>query len=85
MAKRKATITVDPEILATARDLTGAASAQAIDIALGRIVATERLRHDIEAYTQIPTTADEILLGTCPVVLDLDDADVNYDALYGEV
>lgn len=83
MARTKATITVDRDQLSMARSLTGAGSAsQTIDIALRRLIAVERLRRDIEAYARIPPTPDELMLASTTVSLDLDDDNVDYDALY---
>jgi hypothetical protein len=52
-------------------------------MALTRLVAAERLRRDVEAYTGQPLTDGELAVGDLPVSFDLDDADVDYDALYG--
>jgi hypothetical protein len=41
------------------------------------------LRHDIAAYARIPLDEGELALADIPVEFDLNDADVDYDALYG--
>jgi hypothetical protein len=50
------------------------------DVALTRLLAIERLRRDVEAYTGQPLTDDESAIGDLPVALNLD---VDYDAMYG--
>lgn len=85
MAREKATITLDREKVATATELVGGRSmSEVVDLALDRLIRTERLRRDVEAYGATPPTEDEIALGGLPVVLDLDDDDIDYDALYGD-
>ena len=80
----KTTITLDPEKMERARRLTGARSAsETVDIALARLIATETLRRDITAYAASPPTDEELMLAEAPVVFDLNDAEVDYDALYG--
>jgi len=84
MAREKATITLDRAKAAEAQRLTGARStSEVVDIALTRLLAVERLRRDVEAYTGQPLTDGELAVGDLPVSFDLDDADVDYDALYG--
>lgn len=80
MAKEKATITVDRAKLAEARTVLGAGSASAtIDIALSDVIRRARLRRDVEAYTKMPQTGEEIALGdVAPHWGDLgDDTDWN--------
>ena len=85
MARVKATITLDREKVARAAALIGGESmSEVIDIALDRLIRSEELRHDIAAYLRQPMTEDELAAGQPPVQFDLDDADVDYDALYGE-
>lgn len=81
MAKEKATITVDRAKLAEARALLGVTSASAaIDIALSDVVRRARLRRDVEAYTTVPPTGEEVALGQAqPDWADLVD-DVDWDA-----
>jgi hypothetical protein len=84
MAREKATITLDREKVRAAMELTDRRSmSDVIDLALGRLVHAERLRHDIAAYRRVPTTDDELALAGLPVHLDLGDADVDYDVIYG--
>jgi hypothetical protein len=84
MAREKATITLDRAKATEVQRLTGAGStSEAIDLALTRLIAIERLRRDVEAYTGRPLTDAETAVGDLPVAFDLDDADVDYDALYG--
>ena len=54
-----------------------------IDIALDRLVRSERLRQDLRGYAGVPPTPDEIALGELGVEFDLGDDDVDYNALYG--
>ncbi len=84
MAKEKATITVDRAKVEAARALLGGRPvSEVIDVALGRLIRSERLRRDVEAYTRRPPTAEESTLGDLPVTFDLDDLDVDYEAEYG--
>jgi len=84
MARQKATITLDRKKLEQARSLVGARSAsETIDVALERLIRTERLRRDVAAYSRTPPGRDEIALGDLPVELDLDDEGLAYDSLYG--
>ncbi len=84
MARDKVTITLDRQKARAAMDLSGGRSVSAvIDIALDRLIRTERLRHDIAAYGLQPLTEDELLVSDLPVRLDLGDEDVDYDAIYG--
>lgn len=81
MARQKATITVDREKLAEARQILGARSASdAVDIALSEIVRRGRLARDIAAYTKTPATESEMALGQMePDWADLAD-DTDWDA-----
>lgn len=85
MPKQKTTITVERRKVDEARRLTGAASTSAtIDLALDRLIRSERLRKDIAAYTGRPPTEDEIALGSItPPWSDLAD-ETDWDALYSE-
>jgi Bacterial antitoxin of type II TA system, VapB len=85
MAKYKTTITVERRKVEEARRLTGAASTSAaIDLALDRLIRSERLRRDITAYTGTPPTEAEVVLATItPSWSDLAD-ETDWDALYGE-
>ncbi len=87
MAKEKTTITVDRTKLDAVREITGSRSASlAIDTALTTLLATERLRRDVEAYTGTrPTDDDQIALSvTVPDWSDLADS-TDWDALYADV
>ncbi len=54
-----------------------------IDMALDGLLHRERVRRDIEAYGRSPLTDDEIAMADGPMRFDLDDDDVDYEALYG--
>lgn len=83
MAREKVTVTLDRAKADEARAVLGAKSmSDAIDIALDRLLHAELLRRDVEAYSRRPPTDDEIALGEVDVELNLDDDDVDYDALY---
>lgn len=83
MGREKATVTIDRAKIDEVRAMIGAKSmSDAIDVALDQLLHAARLRNDIEAYTRQPPTDDEIALADLPVTLDLDDDDVDYDALY---
>ena len=61
------TITLDRSKAATARSILGAGStSEAIDLALDRVLRTERLRRDIIAYRRLPPTTEEIELALLP-------------------
>lgn len=83
MAKQKTTITVERHKVDEARRLTGAASTSAaIDLALDRLIRSERLRKDIAAYTGVPPTEEAVALAaTVPPRSDLAD-DTDWEALY---
>jgi len=83
MAKRKATITVDPEKLGEARRLSGAGSnSETIDRALGALIRRERLRQDVAAYAGQPQTREEIALTEQVPDWDGLQDDTDWDALY---
>jgi hypothetical protein len=83
MAKQKTTITIERRKLEEARRLTGAASTSAaIDVALDRLIRSERLRRDVAAYTGTPPTEDEIARAAiAPPWGDLSD-ETEWDELY---
>lgn len=84
MAAEKATLTLDRAKMAEAKRLIGGRSmSQVVDVALDRLIRAERLKADLAAYGANPGSVDENLLGDLDVVFDLDDDDVDYDALYG--
>jgi hypothetical protein len=85
MAKGKATVTLDREKVNEAKTLTGTQSMSGvIDLALDRLIRAERLRRDVVAYTGQPWSEAELWFADLPVELDLGDAEVDYDELYGE-
>jgi hypothetical protein len=85
MAKEKATITVDRAKLDEARAALGVdSSSAAIDIALSEVVRRARLRRDIQAYTKMRPTDEEIAIGqTLPDWAGLAD-DTDWDAEWPE-
>ena len=85
MARQKATITLDREKAALARELVGADSTSAVvDLALDHLIRLERLRRDIAAYRHLPVTDDEVVLAALAPGADLAD-DTDWAALYGDV
>lgn len=85
MAKEKVTITLDRSKADAARALLGAAStSEVVDIALERLLRTERLRHDVEAYRRVPQTAEERAIAEQPDAAGLWD-DVDWLALYANL
>lgn len=84
MPPEKATLTLDRDKVAEAKRLVGGTSmSHVVDLALDRLIRTERLRADVLAYGAVLSTADEAVLGDLAVVFDLGDEDIDYDALYG--
>jgi len=81
MKKEKATITVDRAKLSEARAMLGVSSASAaVDVALTDLIRRYRVRHDVEAYTRTPPTAEEAAIGQAhPDWSDLAD-DTDWDA-----
>lgn len=70
--------------MAEAKRLIGGRSmSQVVDVALDRLIRAERLKADVAAYGARPGSVDEVVLGDLEVSFDLDDDDVDYDALYG--
>lgn len=85
MAKQKTTITVERHKVDEARRLTGAASTSAaIDVALDRLIRTERLRKDLVAYAAAPPTDEEIALAAVTPSWDTLADDTDWDALYAD-
>jgi hypothetical protein len=85
MAREKATVTIDRDKLEQARALIRVRTmSDTIDVALDRLIQTEQLRRDVAAYRREPPTADELELTDLPLELDLDDDDVDYEAVYGD-
>jgi hypothetical protein len=84
MAREKATITLDRDKVREAGALTGGRTmSDVVDLALDRLIASERLRRDIAAYAETPGSADEFPVWDLPARFDLGDEDIDYDALYG--
>lgn len=79
-------MTLDRVKVEEARALIGGRSmSEVIEVALDRLIHAERLRRDVAAYAEQPLTQDELAVADLAVDLDLDDDDVDYDALYGPV
>jgi hypothetical protein len=82
MAKEKATIALDRAKAAAAQTMVGARStSEVIDVALDRLIQTERLRADIAAYRRVPpgeTEADIAQLADASGLAD----DTDWEALY---
>ena len=84
MPRLKTTVSIDEACFKQACRMLGLTStSEVVDIALERLVDSQRLLEDIRAYTGRPPTLEETSLGDLPVQLDLDDDDIDYDALYG--
>jgi len=85
MAREKATVTLDRRKADRARALIQAKSiSETIDVALDRLIRAAELRRDVAAYGREPLTKEELLVVDLPVELDLDDDEVDYEALYGK-
>ncbi len=56
---------------------------EVVDIALERLIHAEELRRDVAAYARQPLGDDELAVADLPVLLNLADENVDYDALYG--
>jgi hypothetical protein len=84
MAREKATITLDRAKVKRAGSLVGASTiSEVVDLALDRLIAAEQLRRDIAAYRHHGLSEGELAIADLPVRLDLEDDDVDYEALYG--
>lgn len=84
MASEKATLTLDRAKMAEAKRLIGGRSmSQVVDVALDRLIRAERLKADVAAYGGGPGHLDDLGLDDLAVAFDLDDDDVDYDAVYG--
>jgi Arc/MetJ family transcription regulator len=84
MPRLKTTVSIDERSLRDASELLGLTStSEVVDVALERLVHSERLLRDLRAYLGRPPTAEEAMFGSVPVRFDLDDDDVDYEALYG--
>ena len=84
MPRLKTTVSIDEACFKQACQMLGTKStSEVVDIALERLVHSQRLLEDIRAYLGRPPTLEETSLADLPVRLDLDDDDIDYDALYG--
>jgi len=84
MARSKTTLMIDRAKLDAIRGATGAASAsEAVDIAMTQLLRAAHLQRDIEAYSGLAPTDDEIALAA-PAAdwSDLAD-DTDWEDLYG--
>jgi hypothetical protein len=83
MGREKVTITLDRSKAESARALVGATStSDVIDLALDRLIRTERLRRDVAAYRRLPPTGAEAKLALLDAV-DLDDP-TDWEMLYAD-
>lgn len=84
MAREKVTITLDRAKAEAARGLVGAGStSEVVDIALDRLLRTERLRRDVEAYRRTPPTEEERGLAEFADAAGLAD-ETDWAALYAD-
>ncbi|HEY3141854.1 MAG TPA: hypothetical protein VGJ86_12030 [Acidimicrobiales bacterium] len=84
MTRGKATVTLDRDKVEEARLLIGGTSmSEVLDVALDRLIHAEKLRRDVAAYQDLPLGEDDLDVGGLAVEFDLDDDDVDYDAIYG--
>jgi hypothetical protein len=78
------TITLDRAKAELARGLVGARStSEVIDLALERLILTERLRQDVEAYRRLPQTSEELALAD-QAARDVLSDDVDWASLYAD-
>lgn len=83
MPRLKTTVSIDEATLHAACELLGRTStSEVVDIALARLVETQRLLNDIRGYLAAPPTTEELMLAHIPVSFDLDDDDIDYDQFY---
>lgn len=83
MTKWKTTISVERSKIDQAQQMTGAGTISAtVDIALDRLIRSERLRRDIAAYAATPPTEEEAALATIdPDWSNLTD-DTDWESVY---
>lgn len=82
MVREKVTITIDRSKAERARTLVGAPStSQVIDVALERLIRSERLRSDLAAYRRVPPTDAEVELALLTETGDVDDQ-TDWESLY---
>jgi hypothetical protein len=85
MAREKVTITLERAKAEEARSLVRAGStSEVIAIALDRLIASERLRRDVEAYRRRPPTDAEMALPLLADASGLEDA-TDWEALYPDL
>jgi hypothetical protein len=84
MAKEKVTISLDRRKADKARALVAARStSEVIDLALERLIDSERLRRDIAAYRRVPPSDAEGRVAELGATNGLAD-DTDWEALYQE-
>ena len=84
MAKEKVTITLDRAKADQARALLGARStSETIDVALDRLIDTERLRRDIAANRRVPPSAPDAEIPRLADTSGLAD-EIDWEAVYPE-
>ncbi|MCA1696957.1 MAG: hypothetical protein LC749_20795 [Actinobacteria bacterium] len=77
-------MTLDRDKVEEARVLIGGKSmSEVIEVALDRLIRTERLRRDVDAYARQPQNPAELGVADLAVTFDLDDDEIDYDPLYG--
>jgi hypothetical protein len=64
--------------------IAGRSVSEVIDVSLYRQIRAERLRRDVEAYARHRQDRAELGVTDLAVSFDLDDDEVDYDALYGD-
>jgi hypothetical protein len=85
MAREKATVTIDRKKLEKAKTLLRVGTlSDTIDVALDRLIRAEQLRRDVAIYGRQPFSGDELAVADLAVEFDLDDDEVDYEALYGK-
>jgi hypothetical protein len=84
MAKEKVTISLDRKKADQARVLIAARStSEVIDLALERLISSERLRRDIAAYRRVPPSGSEERIAQLAATDGLAD-EIDWEALYPE-
>jgi Arc/MetJ family transcription regulator len=86
MARSKATITVDRDLLQQVQGMVGRSSASdTIDLALRELLKAERVRSDIAAYEALPLTTDERSLTNHVAAAHADLADsTDWEAVFAD-
>jgi hypothetical protein len=84
MAKEKATITLDRDKAALAREVSGArTTSEVVDLALDQLIRVARLRADVAAYQSVPPTTEELDLALFADTSGLAD-DTDWERLYAD-